>query len=264
MQAAFTIDLENPELGGVEGARLFLDWLDAESVRATFFTVAELALDHRGLLEDILARGHEIACHGLNHPAVDQSPEDRTPFLTELSDTQFDEGLAEAKRLLTINGVPPRGFRAPWLRINRQKRLILAKHFAYDSSCTNAREHVAIQGLADLPVSAASGVGPQMSSSVLLGLPDAIVTPLISCAVSRLKPDQPFVLYTHSFDPVQLTRPVKTALWKRWHYYDRCGPTALQAASRWLAGLRKHGAEFVRLCDVVSKSGSHGQESAKS
>ena len=60
MRCAFTVDLENPALGGIDGARAFLDFFDAEAIKASFFTVAELAERHGDLLEEIAARGAEV------------------------------------------------------------------------------------------------------------------------------------------------------------------------------------------------------------
>src|SRR5512138_1661991 len=55
-----------PTRVAAQTARL-LDLLDVHGARGTFFTLGVVAQRHSRLLRDIVARGHEIACHGWDH-----------------------------------------------------------------------------------------------------------------------------------------------------------------------------------------------------
>ena len=61
-------------LSGATGR--LLDAFDATENRATFFVLGWIAERHAGLVREIAARGHEIACHGYGHELVyDLGPE---------------------------------------------------------------------------------------------------------------------------------------------------------------------------------------------
>ena len=51
-----------------------LDALAAHGVRATFFVMVEPAEAHRGLVRRILAEGHEVALHGIDHTRLSGLP----------------------------------------------------------------------------------------------------------------------------------------------------------------------------------------------
>lgn len=44
-----------------------LEMLKECGIKATFFIVADVTKHYPGLVEQIAANGHEIACHGLHH-----------------------------------------------------------------------------------------------------------------------------------------------------------------------------------------------------
>jgi peptidoglycan/xylan/chitin deacetylase (PgdA/CDA1 family) len=44
-----------------------LDLLDERGIRATFFVVAPHAEQEPGVIQEIVARGHEVASHGVTH-----------------------------------------------------------------------------------------------------------------------------------------------------------------------------------------------------
>jgi peptidoglycan/xylan/chitin deacetylase (PgdA/CDA1 family) len=48
----------------------FLDLLEAYDVRATFFLLGAHVAEHRGLVEDMVARGHELGVHGWDHQCL--------------------------------------------------------------------------------------------------------------------------------------------------------------------------------------------------
>ncbi|HZW21708.1 XrtA system polysaccharide deacetylase [Noviherbaspirillum sp.] len=77
--------------------------LDAENVKATFFTLGWIAERYPALVRRIVDNGHELASHGYGHArASDQTPE------------EFHQDVSRAKALLEdIGGKPVRGYRAP-------------------------------------------------------------------------------------------------------------------------------------------------------
>lgn len=80
-----------------------LDFLDTLKVRGTVFAVGRLAREQPGLIRAVAARGHELACHSLDHRPIDQADE-----------SAFRSDSASAKALLEdIAGVAVDGFRAP-------------------------------------------------------------------------------------------------------------------------------------------------------
>ncbi len=112
--------------------RRLLDMLDECEVKATFFVVADVVEHYRGLVEQIGARGHEIACHGLHH-ACKIDPRTKEPLITA---DEFEARTLRAKRLLeSASGQEVIGYRAPsgyvggWMVDSLQKL-----GFKYDSS----------------------------------------------------------------------------------------------------------------------------------
>ncbi len=80
-----------------------LDLLDAQGVKATFFTLGWIAERYPGLVRSIVARGHELASHGYGHQRA-----------SELDRDAFAEDVGRAKMLLEdLGGVAVRGYRAP-------------------------------------------------------------------------------------------------------------------------------------------------------
>ncbi len=69
-----TVDMETdcpPYLhtcrGVTEGTGRLLDLLAEEGIRTTFFTTGEVGKNHPEVVAGIVARGHELGCHGLTH-----------------------------------------------------------------------------------------------------------------------------------------------------------------------------------------------------
>ncbi len=109
-----------------------LDILDEFNVAATFFVVADTVEHYPGLVESIVERGHELACHGLHH-ACKINPETKERLM---SNEEFEQTTLRAKRILeNINGEKIVGYRAPnalvggWM-LDSLERI----GFKYDSS----------------------------------------------------------------------------------------------------------------------------------
>jgi peptidoglycan/xylan/chitin deacetylase (PgdA/CDA1 family) len=87
-----------------------LDILDEFSIRATFFVVADVTEHYPGLVQQIVQRGHEIACHGLHH-ACNIHPGTKKPLMSQ---PEFEQRTLKAKELLEeASGQQVIGYRAP-------------------------------------------------------------------------------------------------------------------------------------------------------
>lgn len=95
-----------------------LDILDRYDVKTTFFLVGFWAEKHPDLVQELVARGHEIGNHSATHP-----------HMSQLSDAQIREELSKCSDLVeSITGKPTTLFRPPYgeyndavVRISRQE-----------------------------------------------------------------------------------------------------------------------------------------------
>ena len=110
----------------------FLDMLDAEDVKATFFCVAEIAEENADILMEILRRGHALGCHGLDHVR-----------LTDKSLETFREETRHARDILQgVTGREIRGYRASCVTLERDKLEVLRElGFTWDSSKIRFTQH---------------------------------------------------------------------------------------------------------------------------
>ena len=110
----------------------FLDMLDEEGVKATFFCVAEVAEENADILMELLRRGHALGCHGLDHTR-----------LTDKSVDQFrDETIVAKVMLERAVGRPINGYRASCFTMERDKlEMLRALGFTYDSSKIRFSQH---------------------------------------------------------------------------------------------------------------------------
>ncbi|MCW4050731.1 MAG: polysaccharide deacetylase family protein [Candidatus Bathyarchaeota archaeon] len=109
-----------------------LDLLDKQNISSTFFVVADIISSYPGLVEEIHSRGHEIACHGLDH-SCKIHPKTNEPLLS-LSDFSLRTSLAKSM-LEDITGEPVFGYRAPSGYYSENMISELPKlGFKYDSS----------------------------------------------------------------------------------------------------------------------------------
>ncbi len=130
----FSLDLEDHtgryDAGAryIGNAKLYLDYLESINIRGTFFTVGLVARHAPELLREIAGRGHEIACHSLDHtPLPKQTPQ------------AFRESTATARQLLQdATGQVVEGYRAPIFSLTRQAdwapAILSELGFVYSSS----------------------------------------------------------------------------------------------------------------------------------
>ncbi len=216
--------------------RRLLDLFDQHRVKATFFVLGWVAERNAGLVRDIAARGHEVACHGYSHEMIyKQSPE------------VFRKETLHAKALLEdiIQG-PVRGYRAASFSITERSRwaldILAEAGFAYDSSIFPIRhDRYGIPGLPVHPFHIETPAGHRLaefplSTASLLGLR----LPVAGGGYFRLYPynltraglrqinrrrQQPFIFYLHPWE-VDPDQPRVAAGWlSRFRHYnnlDKC------------------------------------------
>lgn len=110
-----------------------LDLFDARGVKATFFVLGRAAERHPEVVKAIVARGHELACHGWSHELI-----------TRQEPAVFREETRRAKAFLEdLGGVPVRGYRASTFSVTRKTlwalEILAEEGFAYDSSIAPLR-----------------------------------------------------------------------------------------------------------------------------
>jgi len=123
--------------------RRILDLLDAHGVRGTFFILGWVAERYPALVREIVARGHEPACHSYWHRLV-----------YSLTPEEFRADTLRAKTVIEQSaGVAVRGYRAPSYSIVTRSLWaldVLAElGFSYDSSIFPV--HHDVYGIPDAP-----------------------------------------------------------------------------------------------------------------
>ena len=107
---------------------IILRFLKQRDLTITFFVVGQDVLNeaHHGLFRDIVASGHEIANHSLNH----------LPWLHLLSREELDREIRSTQEAISeVCGVEMTGFRGPGFSISQEHLAALAEqHYAYDAS----------------------------------------------------------------------------------------------------------------------------------
>ncbi len=105
-----------------------LDLFAAYRVRATFFVLGWVARQNPQIVKKIVAAGHEIASHSLNHQMI-----------TKMTPEEFKEDLGTSIKILQdISGIAIKGFRAPTFSIVRSNfwafEVLAELGLQYDSS----------------------------------------------------------------------------------------------------------------------------------
>jgi len=100
-----------------------LDILKRRNIRATFFVVGTNARRYPAIMRRIVAEGHEVGNHTVNHPHITKISQERVA--AEVS------GCAEA--IFTSCGVRPRIFRPPGGFINNRLKIWLNDTYGYST-----------------------------------------------------------------------------------------------------------------------------------
>ncbi|MEQ8603237.1 MAG: polysaccharide deacetylase family protein [Marivibrio sp.] len=189
----------------MRATRALLDLFDEIGARASIFIVGEIARAAPDLIREVVARGHEPACHSLNHRPLDRETPER-----------FRRETADAKAAIEdAAGVAVTGYRAPVFSLTRKTLWAPA-------------------ALSDLGFTYSSSVLP--APSPLYGFPEAPATPFrwpeglleLPTPVMRIgRSPTPFLggFYLR-YLPAALVRrgiagqPAETCLWSYIHPYD--------------------------------------------
>jgi polysaccharide deacetylase family protein (PEP-CTERM system associated) len=220
-----------------KNTRRLLDLFDLHSIKATFFVLGWVAERTPGLVREIAARGHEVACHGYSHQLVySQKPE------------VFREETLRSKSLLEeIIQSPVRGYRAASYSITEQSRwaldILAEAGFSYDSSIFPVyHDRYGIPNAYEFPHQLETPKGHQL---VEFPLSTARIfnfrLPVAGGGYFRLYPytitraglnqinrrQMPFIFYLHPWE-IDTEQPKISAGWKsRFRHYnnlDKCEP----------------------------------------
>jgi polysaccharide deacetylase family protein (PEP-CTERM system associated) len=212
----FSVDLEDVRSRLPDGDRYaervvpsterILEFLARHDARCTFFTVGDVARRYPALVARIAAAGHEVACHGSDHVALEQLGRDGFR----------DDLLRAADALAGAGARDVRGFRAPWMSLTAKTPwahdVLAGAGFAYSSSVLPAwnplygcAEFGAAcrrtgSGVWELPLSVAGPARlalPYASGVYLRVLPFSLVRHLFRRA---LRGGRPVVGYLHPYD----------------------------------------------------------------
>ena len=215
-----------------EATQRLLDAFDETENRATFFVLGWVADRHPGLVREISARGHEIACHGYGHERV-----------YDLGPDRFRADLRTA-RIAIQNAVGGQvyGYRAPSYSITSESlwalQILAEEGFSFDSSIFPIRHHprYGLPHFARRPVRVDLEGGASIREFPLTTFRVGPLTlPLAGGAYLRFLPaslfrwgfgrlvgaDEPTVLYVHPWE-IDPDQPRQAAGWavRVNHYYN--------------------------------------------
>lgn len=227
MDVYLTIDTEhdcppfaNSDRGIREGMPKLLELLRLRGAIATFFTTGDIVRRFPGVIESIMADGHEIGCHGDLHRRFDK--------MTESEAASEIRAATETLRKI----YPVLSFRAPYLKFPRKFMKILADEgYKIDSSLAKHKNPFAklhrLDGITRVPVS---------TTSIVLRAP----RPIRNIFLKKLK--SPVVLFFHPWEFVDLRREPL-----RFDCRYNTGEGALKALDETIDFYKNHSAVFLKM-----------------
>ena len=233
LRVALTVDFEpdcppylDTTFRGIEhGAPRLLDVFADAGVRATYFTTGDVAERYPAAVAALLARGHELGCHGVTHRAFDQLDEPTARW-----------EIAQSARLLRTFA-PVTSFRAPYLRFPESFVPLLEEHgFTLDSSLARYKRSYR----APRRPTSLTRVPASMTSSVLR-LPAFVRDPWLAAL------SDPVVLFVHPWEFVDLTRERL-----RYDCRFRTGEVAVRCLREVIDAFARRGATFVTMRELVA------------
>jgi len=223
-------DWDSIPLRVVDNTQRLLQLFADSQVKATFFVLGWVAEREPGLVRDIAAQGHEVACHGFSHKLVyDQSPE------------EFRQETIRSKSLLEdIIQAPVYGYRAASYSITERSLwaidVLCEAGFTYDSSIFPVRhDRYGIPGspaypyrldspdghaLTEFPLSAANILGYRLpvAGGGYFRLYPYMLTKLGLSQINRK--GHPFIFYLHPWE-IDPSQPRIAARWfSRFRHYN--------------------------------------------
>jgi peptidoglycan/xylan/chitin deacetylase (PgdA/CDA1 family) len=233
IDVCISIDMEPdcpPYLSGWRGVReggpRLLELFESEGIKATYFTTGVTAAENPDAICELVAGGHELACHGMNHRAF-----------PELGEDDARREIVEA--LDTLRAFAPvTSFRAPYLRFPPAYLGLLAEAgITLDSSQAKYK-----WSALDRPEAAPVKRIPVSTTSSVLRLPAWLRDPCLRSLRG------PVVLFVHPWEFVDLTRE-KLRLDCRF----RTGLPALGDLRDVIRLFKARGARFRRMGDLAAK-----------
>ena len=235
----------------------FLDMLDEEGVKVTFFCVGDIADENAGILREILRRGHALGCHGLDHS-----------LLTDKTVEQFVDETRRAREMIeAAAGQSITGYRASCFTMERDKLEALRKMgFTYDSSKIRFAQHPLYRNLDlsgfrreedlvyaedgfteyEIPTLDILGYSIPISGGGYLRLfPFWLLRILLSMYARR---HENFTIYVHPFELTALPLPLPRGLGRTTRFRCLVGRRGnlkkLRKVIRWM---KRRGARFITL-----------------
>ncbi len=251
----------NPRREAVEierNVRLLLELLAAEEIRGTWFFLGWIGRDLPGLIRQVAAAGHEIACHGYHHRR-----------LFSMRPEELRKRLAEARAVLeAAAGTEVLGFRAPDFSITRASLwaldMIREAGFVYDSSIypigvhdvygiprAEPTVHRLSNGLVEFPLATFVVAGRRLpfgGGGWFRFYPTSLTRALIRRTNQR---DEPCMLYVHPYEVgPELSRFPMSWVRRVRHYYNCGRPDRLRGVVR--------GFQFAPAIDILRQRGFVG------
>jgi len=229
-------DWDIQEYRAEASTRRLLDVFGKQGLKATFFILGWVAKRSPGLVREIQAAGHEVACHGMSHKLIyTQTPE------------EFCQETRDSKALLEdITGEAVLGYRAATYSITSKSMwaldIIREAGFKYDSSIFPIRHD--LYGVPDSPHVPNSFTTPKGAKIVEFPISTVpmfgVVLPIAGGGYFRIFPywltrtglrklnrelQRPFVFYLHPWE-VDPEQPVINAGWRsKFRHYTNLGRT---------------------------------------
>ena len=235
----------------------FLDMLDDEGVKVTFFCVGEIADENAAILREIVRRGHALGCHGLDHG-----------LLTDKGLDQFADETQRARAMIeAAAGQRITGYRASCFTMERDKLDVLRQMgFTYDSSKIRFAQHplyrnldltgfqqaddlvYALDGFTEyeIPTLDIRGYSIPISGGGYLRLfPFWLLRILLGLYARR---HDNFTIYVHPFELTDLPLPLPKGLGRATRFRCLVGRRGnLKKLRRVIRWLKKRGARFLTL-----------------
>jgi polysaccharide deacetylase family protein (PEP-CTERM system associated) len=235
----------------------FLDMLDEEGVKVTFFCVGEIAEENAGLLREIVRRGHAIGCHGLDHG-----------LLTDKTLAQFVDETRRAREMIeAAAGRPISGYRASCFTMERDKLDALqGLGFNYDSSRIRFAQHPLYRNLDltgfdraedlvyiqdgfteyEIPTLEIMGYSIPISGGGYMRLfPFWLLRILLGMYAKK---HENFTIYVHPFELTDMPLPLPKGLGRATTFRCLVGRRGnLKKLRRVIRWLKKRGARFITL-----------------
>ena len=223
-------DWENIPLRVEDNTQRLLQLFSDTRVKATFFVLGWVAERVPGLIREIAAEGHEVACHGYSHELV----------YNQTQEVFRQETLRSKSLLEDIIQVPVHGYRAASYSITERSLwaldVLCEAGFSYDSSIFPVHhDRYGMPGSPEYPYKIKSPGGQELtefplSTAKIFGYR----LPVAGGGYFRLYPyqvtkfglsqinrkDRPFIFYLHPWEIDPAQPRVKTGWMSRFRHYN--------------------------------------------